>query len=76
MTSWLLFKTLKLSTLKTNIMDKVKAFFETPTSNMVGVCLGGALIGINMVEFSVIGIVAGFFLLVAEGLQYFERSKY
>lgn len=57
-------------------MDKVKAFFETPTSNMVGVCLGGALIGINLVEFSVIGIVAGFFLLVAEGLQYFERSKY
>ena len=57
-------------------MDKVKVFFKTPTSNMVGICLGGALIGVNLVEFSVIGILAGFFLLVAEGLQYFERSEY
>ena len=56
-------------------MKKVKAFFDTPASNMVGVCLGGALIGINIVEFSVIGIVAGAFLIVAEGLQYWERSN-
>lgn len=57
-------------------MDKVKSFFKTPTSNMVGICLGGALIGVNLVEFSVIGILVDFFLLVAEGLQYFERSEY
>jgi hypothetical protein len=56
-------------------MNKVKAFFDTPTSNMFGVCLGGALIGINIVEFSLIGIVAGAFLIVAEGLQYWERSN-
>ena len=55
-------------------MEKVKAFFETSTSNMFGICLGGALIGINIVEFSVIGIVAGVFLVIAEGLQYYERK--
>ncbi len=56
-------------------MKKVKAFFETPASNLVGICIGGALIGVNLVEFSAIGVVAGVFLLLGEGLQYFERSK-
>jgi hypothetical protein len=56
-------------------MNKVKAFFNTSTSNMVGVCLGGALVGVNIVEFSVIGVVAGVFLIVAEGIQYWERAN-
>jgi hypothetical protein len=55
-------------------MKKVKAFFETPASNLVGICIGGALIGVNLVEFSAIGVVAGVFLLLGEGLQYFERE--
>ena len=55
-------------------MERVKSFFESPLSNLVGIALGGALIGINIVEFSVIGIVAGVFLCASEGLQYMERK--
>lgn len=55
-------------------MEKIKAFFQTPTSNLVGIALGSSLIAINLFEFSVIGIAAGVFLVVAEGLQYWERS--
>ena len=55
-------------------MDKVKAFFDTPASNMVGVCIGGALVGTNIVNFTWLGLLAGIFLILAEGIQYFERQ--
>jgi hypothetical protein len=55
-------------------MDKVKAFFETPASNMVGICIGGALVGTNIVNFTWIGFLAGVFLIIAEGIQYWERA--
>jgi len=55
-------------------MEKIKAFFQTTTSNLVGIALGSSLIAINLFEFSVVGIVAGVFLVVAEGLQYWERA--
>lgn len=57
-------------------MDKVKAFFETSTSNMVGICIGGALIGTNIVNFTLLGFLAGVFLVIAEGIQYWERAGY
>lgn len=55
-------------------MEKVKTFLNSKESNIFGVALGGALIGVNIVEFSVIGIVAGVFLVASEGLQYVERK--
>ena len=55
-------------------MEKVKTFFESPTSNLVGIALGGALLGLNLLEFSIVGIFAGTFLLIAEGLQYMSRK--
>lgn len=55
-------------------MQKVKAFFESPKSNLCGVGLGSALIGLNIFDFSVIGVLAGVFLVVSEGIQYWERT--
>ena len=56
------------------MLNKIMAFFETPESNMVGLCIGGALIGTNIVNFTWMGFIAGVFLLVAEGIQYWERA--
>ena len=56
--------------------NKIKAFFDTSASNMVGVCIGGALIGTNIVNFTWLGFLAGVFLVIAEGIQYWERAGY
>ena len=56
--------------------NKVKSFFDTPASNMVGVCIGGALVGTNLVNFTWLGFLAGVFLVIAEGIQYWERAGY
>ena len=32
--------------------NKVKAFFDTPASNMVGICIEIALVGTNLVNFT------------------------
>jgi len=55
--------------------EQVLNFFNTTTSNIVGICLGGALVGVNLVDFSWIGLAAGLFLVVAEGIQYWERAN-
>ena len=52
----------------------MKKFFQTPTSNLIGIALGSSLIGVNLFEFSPIGMMAGIFLVVAEGTQYWERA--
>ena len=54
--------------------NKFIAFFDTKESNMVGLLIGGALIGTNIVNFTWMGFIAGVFLLVAEGIQYWERA--
>lgn len=56
------------------MLNKIMAFFETPESNMVGLGIGGALIGTNIVNFTWIGFLAGVFLIIAEGIQYWERA--
>jgi len=57
------------------VLGQVKAFFGTPTSNLVGLGLGTALVVLNILNFSIVGIVAGVFLAASEGLQYWERKE-
>lgn len=63
------------SILRNNIMEKAKSFFNSSTSNLVGVYLGGSLIGGNAIELNVISIIAGLFLINRECIQYFERER-
>ena len=57
------------------VLGQVKAFLGTPTSNLFGIGLGSALVMLNIINFSLIGIVAGVFLVASEGLQYWERKQ-
>jgi len=71
-----------LTNVKSKIMDKlsyvkdwVLDFFNNKYSNIVGIGLGGALTALSLIDFSVVGLAAGVFLLVAEGIQYWERAN-
>jgi|DEB0MinimDraft_4_1074332.scaffolds.fasta_scaffold386892_1 hypothetical protein len=55
--------------------EQVLNFFSTTTSNIVGIGLGGALTALSLIDFSIVGLVAGVFLMVAEGIQYWERAN-
>lgn len=55
-------------------MERVKAFFESPLSNLVGIGLGSALIAVNLINFNIFGIVAGVFLILSEGIEYWNRT--
>lgn len=57
------------------MLNKIMAFFDTKESNQVGILIGGALIGTNIANFTWMGFIAGVFLIVAEGIQYWERTK-